>query len=89
MNLPQEANDLLLEAAEDRDGLIVKLTAAGGSAHLKSNGRRFGDGTPGEQARWASAIRRLVGLGLIEPAGSQVYCITHEGRRAADVLRGR
>lgn len=63
MDLSHAARELLLEAARDCDGLIVKLTAMGGGAYLKSNARRFGDGTPVEQARWESGIRQLVGLG--------------------------
>ena len=89
MDLSEAARELLLEASRDPAGLILKLTAMGGSAFLKTNGRTFGSGTPGEQARWESGIRQLLGFGLIETQGDkvQVFCITHEGYEAADVLR--
>ena len=91
MDLSEAARELLLEASRDPAGLILTLTGKGGSAYLKTNRRTFGDGTPGEQARWESGIRQLVGFGLIKPQGvtRQVFCITDEGYQTADILRGR
>jgi hypothetical protein len=89
MDLSDAARELLLEASRDPGGLILRLTAPGGRAHLKANGRAFGDGSPHEQARWESGARQLLACGLIEPRGHRVFCITTDGYVAADVLRGR
>ena len=59
----------------------------GGSSFLKTNGRAFGDTFPDDQARWESGVRQLLGVGLIEPQGNRVFCITPEGYEAADGLR--
>ncbi len=91
MDLSEKARDLLLEAARDPAGLILKLTALGGSSYFKSNGRTFGDGTPIEQARWESAMQQLLRFGLVEPADNRgrVFCITQGGDQVADGLRDR
>lgn len=89
MELSDVARDHLLEASRDPAGLIVRLTAPGGSAYLKANGRAFGDGSPDEQARWERGARQLLAFGLVEPHGDRVFCITPEGHVAADVLQGR
>ena len=90
MDLSEAGRELLLEASRDPAGLILTLTGKGGSAYLKTNRKTFGDGTPGEQARWESGIRQLVGFGLIAPQGAKrrAFCITDEGYQAADVLQG-
>jgi hypothetical protein len=89
MVLSDAARDLLLEAMRDPAGLILRMTAPGGSAYLKTNGRAFGDGSPDEQARWENGARQLLAAGLIESQGNRVLCITLEGYPAADVLRRR
>lgn len=88
--LSEAARELLLEASRDPAGLILTLTGKGGIAYLKTNRRTFDDGTPGEQARWESGLRQLVGFGLVAPQGvtRQVFGITDEGYQIADVLRG-
>ena len=86
MDLSDPARELLLEASRDPAGLILRLTAPGGSAYLKTNSRAFGDGSPDEQARWESGVRQLLAVGLVEPQGNRVFCITPDGRQAADVL---
>jgi hypothetical protein len=87
MDLSDAARELLLEASLDPAGLILRLTAPGGSAYLKTNSRAFGDGSPDEQARWESGVRQLLAFGLIEPQGHRVFFITLEGYQAADLLR--
>ena len=91
LELSEAARELLLEVSRDPEGLIVRLTASGGAALLKTNGRIFGDGTPREQARWESGIRQLFSFGLVEPQGDRgrVFCITTEGYEAVDILRRR
>jgi hypothetical protein len=89
--LSEAASTLLVEVSHDPGGLILRLTALGGSSLLKTNGKTFGDGAPGEQARWESGVRQLLSGGLVEAQGDrgQVFCITDEGHYAANVLRGR
>ena len=89
MDLSNAARELLLEALRDPAGVILRLTTPGGSAYLKTNRRAFGDGSPAEQARWESGVRQLLALGLIEPAGNRVLCISLEGYQAADLLQRR
>jgi hypothetical protein len=86
MDLSDAARELLLEASRDPAGLILRLTAPGGSAYLKANGRAFGDGSRDEQARWESGVRQLLAVGLVEPQGNRIFFITPEGYEAADVL---
>jgi hypothetical protein len=89
MDLSDAARELLMEAARDPAGLILRLTAPGGSAYLKTNSRAFGDGSPDDQARWESGARQLVAVGLVEAQGNRVFCITPEGYEAADLLQRR
>ena len=89
MDLSDAARELLVEASRDPAGLILRLTTLGGSAYLKTNGRAFGDGSPAEQARWESGVRQLLAVGLVEPQGNRVFCISPEGYQAAEVLRRR
>jgi hypothetical protein len=89
MDLSDAARELLLEASRDPAGLILRLTAPGGSAYLKTNRRAFGDGSPDEQARRESGVRQLLAVGLVEPQGNRVFCITPEGYQAADLLPRR
>jgi hypothetical protein len=86
LELSEAASTLLREVAYDLDRLILRLSAPGGAAILKTNGRIFGDGTRGEQAWWESGIRQLVSFGLVEPQGARVLCITVKGYDAAAVL---
>lgn len=88
LELSAAARELLLEASRDPGGLILRLSALGGIAVLKTNGRIFGDGTAHEQARWESAVRELASLGLVEPQGHRVYCMTNQAYEAARLLRG-
>jgi hypothetical protein len=89
MDLSEVARELLLEVSRDPAGLIVRLTAPGGSAYLKTNSRAFGDGSPDEQARCESGVRQLLAFGLIEPQGNRVFCVTSEGYEAADLMQRR
>ncbi len=89
MDLSDGARELLLEVSRDPAGLILRLTAPGGSAYLKTNSRAFGDGSPDEQVRWESGVRQLLAVGLIEPQGNRVLCITSEGYEAADRMQRR
>jgi len=68
-DLSEAARELLLEASRDPAGLILALTGKGGIAYLKTNRRMFGDGTPGERARWEGGLRQLIEFELVDPQG--------------------
>ncbi len=87
MNYPRRRARCCLRALRITDGLILRLTATEGSAFLKTNGRAFSDGTPGDQARWERGVLELTRLGLIEPQGARVLRITAAGYKAADLRR--
>jgi len=91
LELAAAARVLLLEVSRDPGGLILRLTAWGGSACWKTNGRLFGDGSPAEQTRWQEGMQQLLRRGLVEAQGDrgQVFCITPEGYEAAYGLWGR
>lgn len=91
IHLSDEAATLLFEACLDAGGLIVRLTAPGSGAVLKTKGRIFGSGSATEQARWECGIRQLLRFGFVEAHGGQgrVFCVTPEGYEAAHGLQGR
>ena len=84
IKLSDAASELLLEAARDPTGTILRLSAMG-DEYLKTNRRMLG-GPAREQERWESAILQLLRLGLIESCGDKVLCITTEGYETADAL---
>ena len=90
-HLSEAAKELLIEAAQDTGGTILRFTSIGGAVSLRTNGRMFGDGTPTDQARWKDGLTQLCSFGLIEPVGDkgQVFCITPEGYEVADILRSQ
>jgi hypothetical protein len=87
--LSSEAQELLLEAVKDAGGAIMKLDIFDGT-HVQTNNREFtmlGDSR--SEAKWRAAVDDLYGEGLIEDrAGKrEVFFVTNEGYRVADVLR--
>ena len=86
--LPDEARQLLVEAAADHDGTVLVLETFGGTT-ISTNDKEFGErGDPRSEARWKRAVRELLGQGLIEQRDSegQVFSVTDEGYRLADLL---
>ncbi|MBY2910577.1 hypothetical protein [Rhizobium leguminosarum] len=86
--LSSQAKELLLEAAADVQGIIMKLSFAGGSA-VQTNQRNFVlRNDRRSEAQWRAAIGELEDLGYIEDrAGKgEVYVMTHSGYDAADRL---
>jgi hypothetical protein len=84
-----DAKTLLLEASQDRDGLVLTVRTFSGVT-IKTNGRDFvTDKTPREAARWEGAIEELAELGALEPQGAkhEIYRLTHRGYELADLLR--
>ncbi len=88
--LSDDAQELLVEAAKDRNRLIVVLSTSAGGA-LRTNGKHFGEmGDMKSLAKWEAAIRELLIDQLIEPySGSgkgEAYEVTHKGFQVADSL---
>ena len=90
--LSDDANDLLMEAAEDSRGTILAISTFGGLS-ISTNGRNFVEaGSPQaearSEARWKQAFRELVDHVLIEdPTGKgQIFQVTQSGFQLADSL---
>jgi hypothetical protein len=88
--LSPEAKGLLIEAAADRNGNVLRIRHLGGLA-VQTNGKVFTvGGDARSEARWESVIRELEELGLIESGGSkrEVFSVSDDGYRVADLMRG-
>jgi hypothetical protein len=99
-SLSDEAKEVLMEAATDKSGQVLKEQYIGGS-HIQTNGKTFGRGAdPRAWARWEFALEQLVNEGLLRLAGSlgegllrvagqsgEIFRVTKEGFELADRLR--
>jgi hypothetical protein len=87
-NLSDEARRLVREAALDANGTVLMVETFGGVS-VETNGQDFVDrGNARSEARWRSVIRELTQNGFLEQRDrdGQVFSITDEGYRAADLL---
>jgi predicted nucleotide-binding protein len=87
--LSEGARDLLIEAAQDRNGMIMSLPTLGGRI-IQTNGRGFVEsGDPRSEARWRAAVDELDRLSLIEDRGHkrEAFAVTNDGYRVAEHLR--
>jgi hypothetical protein len=65
--LSNDAERLLVEAAKDSHGRIVRMNTMGG-LYIQTNGREFiEDRTAREEARWEAVLKELESQHLIEP----------------------
>lgn len=88
-SLSDEAKELLIEAAADKSGNVLKAQYIGGS-HIQTNGKQFGRGADARAwARWEFALEQLVNERLLRSAGSkgEIFTVTKEGFELADLLR--
>lgn len=88
-DLSDEAKQLLLEAASDRSGMIIKMAYIGGQ-HLLTNEKQFGDSRDRRsQARWEHALEQLENERLVVAAGDkrQIFKLTERGYQLADKIR--
>ncbi|MCK4873003.1 MAG: DUF4062 domain-containing protein [Phycisphaerales bacterium] len=88
-DLNDSARTLLLEAAQDRSGVIMKVACIG-SFSIQTNGKQFVEpGNPRSRVAWESAIESLCNEGLVDERGykGEVFHVTNEGYRVADLLR--
>jgi len=89
LHLAEESARLLVEAATDESGVILKARTFGGQ-FVQTNGQTFGD--PGDRrsmARWEYALDQLVALELVVERGykGEVFEVTDPGYRLAERLR--
>jgi predicted transcriptional regulator len=82
MKLSDTALRLLKEAAQDPQGVILKIYLRGGLS-LQTNGKRFAGNNPVEEAELREALSVLESEGLIEPSGKESFKVTAEGHRLA------
>ena len=89
--LPQlstEALELLVAAAQDRNGVILVARTMGGLI-VQSNGKSFAkEGGARTEAKWEQAIDDLLMAGCIKPASNkgESFRITQKGYEIADSL---
>lgn len=83
------AKKLLIEASQDKDGIILQLRTSEG-LFVQSNGMNLvEDAEPRSEAQWEAAMRQLRESGLIQDRGhkGEVFSLTDEGYRVADLVR--
>jgi|LSQX01.3.fsa_nt_gb nucleoside 2-deoxyribosyltransferase len=88
--LSSEARELLLEAANAPDGVVMMLDALSGII-IRTNKRKFGEyGDARSEAKWRRVVTELASGGYIEDrAGKgEVFFVTDQGYEAADSLGG-
>ena len=84
------ARQLLLEAAQDRNGVVLCVRVMGGLI-VQTNGKQLAQmGDPRSEARWKGAIQELMDLGLMEARGhkGEVFGLTNDGYELAEQLGG-
>ncbi len=87
--LTEEAEQLLIEAAQDRHGRVLMAGTMSGLI-VQANGKQLAERmNPRSEAAWRAAVRLLLQLGLLEGRGSkgEVFAVTAEGYRLADDLQ--
>lgn len=88
-SLSDEAKEMLVEAAADKSGDVLKMRHLGGIA-ISTNGKTFGSGgDPRAEARWVFALDQLVSDGLLTPQGakSPIFKVSKAGYDLADRLK--
>ena len=88
-SLSDEAQTVLIEAAQDPSGIVLKMKVMGGTI-VQTNGKGFAElGNARSSALWEAAVDELVSNDLLKPEGykGEVFAITHEGFRVVDLLK--
>jgi len=87
--LTKEARELLVEAAKDKSGVLMRLRTFGGT-FVQTNGRQFSEaGNSRSEALWEGALDQLRENGLVQDAGhkGEVFRLTNRGYEIADLLQ--
>ena len=88
-SLTESARELLFEAAQDKNGVVMRFRTMTGLG-IQTNERQFIErGDPRSEARWDGAFRQLVTLDLLRDIGhkGEVFNVTDKGYEVADRLR--
>lgn len=88
-NLADEAKLLLIEASQDINGEIKKLSFIGRTI-FQTNGKQLNeDDSPRTKAKWDAAINELLGNDLISNVGDkgEIFRLTNNGYNIADEIR--
>lgn len=88
-SMSDEAKTLLVAAAGDPTGRLMRIRHMGGLV-VQAGGRNFAkEGDARSEARWEGVIKELEGLRFVEDRGNkrEVFAVTDEGFRVADLLR--
>ncbi len=86
--LSREAQVLLEEASQDRNGIVMHVQYSGGAA-VQTNDKNFiTDDNPRTHAIWAGAVEELEKSGLIKDKGHkrEVFEVTRKGYSLADLI---
>ena len=86
--MSEEAIGLLVEAAKDRDGVILVIWSVGGLL-LETNGKGFvRSGDARSEAKWEQAVMELLKKGYVtdRSGDGEVFKVTQLGFEAADSL---
>ncbi|MBN1458218.1 MAG: hypothetical protein JXA57_01695 [Armatimonadetes bacterium] len=89
LHLSDEARQLLLEATDDKHGIILKAITFGGQ-FIQTNGKTFGDPSDRRSmARWEYALDQLASLDLVNDRSQkgEVFEATEPGYRLAERIR--
>lgn len=83
------AKRLLLEAAQDSEGIVLKVRSDSGLTILTNGQELVESKQPRDAARWEATLRELRDLQLLHERGrnGEVFAVTDEGYRVADLLR--
>ena len=87
--LTDYARELLIEAADDKSGVLLRIEVLGGR-YFQTNGKKFGvSGEAREFARYEDGLEQLLQAGLITLAGTtgEVFRVTEPGYQMANHLR--
>ncbi len=84
-DLSKEATEILLAAAKNKNGSIIKPKTLGG-ASIQAGDTSFGTESPRDFAKYEKALEDLVVMGLVKGVGAkgEMFNLTHEGWLAAD-----
>ena len=87
--LSNEAQVLLKEASQDRNGTIMFFSYMGGT-DMQTNGKNLitEKKSPREVAKWESALNELIEKDLVEEKGpkGEMFQVTSEGYNVADII---
>ena len=91
-HLSEDASELLMAAAKDPYGTIVKIRLMNGLVIQTNNWSSGEVGNRRSEARWEGALDDLVEIGFVGVRlvkGSEVFEVTREGYIAADGFQGQ